>query len=97
MRIYDRSMRSGWAMVAASLNRPRWKLMEKDSNTKKDCDAYTAGVNEYIGELNEAAIALPLEYKLLDYRPEPWTNLKIGPFLSNTWPMTWPGATTILK
>ncbi len=55
--------------------------IEKDSVTKKDCDAYTAGVNEYIHNLKESE--LPLEYKLLNYRPEPWTNLKIALFMKN--------------
>jgi penicillin G amidase len=55
--------------------------IEKDSVTKKDCDAYTAGVNEYIDNLKESE--LPLEYKLLNYRPEPWTNLKIALFMKN--------------
>jgi len=55
--------------------------IEKDSITKKDCDAYTAGVNEYISHLKESE--LPLEYKLLNYKPEPWTNLKIALFLKN--------------
>src|SRR5258708_13489464 len=55
--------------------------IEKDSVTKKDCDAYTAGVNEYISHLKESE--LPLEYKLLNYKPEPWPNLKIALFLKN--------------
>ncbi|MDR3712508.1 MAG: penicillin acylase family protein [Puia sp.] len=55
--------------------------IEKDSTTKKDCDAYTAGVNEYISRLKESE--LPLEYKLLNYRPEPWSNLKIALFMKN--------------
>lgn len=37
-------------------------------------EAYTAGVNHYIHNLDENA--MPLEYKLLDYVPEPWTPLK---------------------
>jgi len=43
------------------------------------CDAYTAGVNAFINSLTKAT--LPLEYKLLDYTPEPWSNLKIALFL----------------
>lgn len=38
-------------------------------------DAYTAGVNAWIDDLSFADY--PLEYKLMDYGPEPWTNLKI--------------------
>src|SRR4029079_11385325 len=47
--------------------------------TKKACDAYTAGVNSYIKSLSESS--MPLEYKLLGYQPEPWSNLKIALFL----------------
>jgi penicillin amidase len=53
--------------------------MEKDSITRSECDAYTAGVNAYIESLNESQ--LPIEYKLLNYRPEKWTNLKTALFL----------------
>jgi len=36
--------------------------------------SYALGVNAYIATLEEKC--LPLEYKLLDYRPEPWTPFK---------------------
>ncbi|MEM1135667.1 MAG: penicillin acylase family protein [Bacteroidota bacterium] len=36
--------------------------------------AYSAGVNAYISSLSDAE--LPLEYKLLDYKPEPWSPVK---------------------
>ncbi len=39
-------------------------------------DAYTAGVNAFINDLDPGDY--PLEYKLLDYKPEPWTKLKTG-------------------
>lgn len=54
-------------------------VMEADSATKSMCDAYTAGVNSYIQSLTTGQ--LPLEYKLLGYRPEPWTNLKTALFI----------------
>ncbi|MBK7652969.1 MAG: penicillin acylase family protein [Flammeovirgaceae bacterium] len=44
-------------------------------------DSYTQGINQYIESLGEDD--LPLEYKLLNYRPEPWTNLKCGLLLKN--------------
>ena len=53
--------------------------MEKDETTKKACDAYTSGVNAYIETLTESK--LPLEYKLLGYAPEKWSNLKTALFL----------------
>jgi penicillin G amidase len=53
--------------------------MEKNPVTKAEADAYTAGVNEYITGLKESE--LPVEYKLLGYKPELWTNLKTALFL----------------
>lgn len=53
--------------------------MESDPFTKSQCDAYTAGVNNYINSLSEADY--PLEYKILDYKPEAWSNLKTALFL----------------
>lgn len=53
--------------------------MNKDPRTRTACDAYTRGVNTYISQLPESA--LPIEYKLLGYKPEPWTNLKTALFL----------------
>ncbi len=50
------------------------KQMESDPQSKASADAYTAGVNAYINTLDEKDY--PLEYKMLDYRPEHWTNLK---------------------
>jgi penicillin amidase len=55
------------------------KAMEADADTKSMCDAYTAGVNAYIGSLT--ASKLPIEYKLIGYQPEPWSNLKTALFL----------------
>ncbi|WP_462248556.1 penicillin acylase family protein [Ekhidna sp.] len=44
-------------------------------------EAYTNGVNAYIESLSYAD--LPIEYKLLDYKPEPWTTLKCFLLISN--------------
>jgi penicillin amidase len=46
----------------------------KDSKSKLMVDQYTAGVNAFINSLNYKD--LPVEYKLLNYEPEPWTTLK---------------------
>ncbi|MEO7265046.1 MAG: penicillin acylase family protein [Ferruginibacter sp.] len=73
---HDREFRR-LGMVYAAENSLR--EMEKDEVTKQTCDAYTAGVNEYIKSLTEST--LPLEYKLLDFSPEPWSNLKTALFL----------------
>jgi penicillin amidase len=48
--------------------------MMADPTTGAMLQNYTAGVNAYIAQLS--AKTYPLEYKLLDYRPEPWTPLK---------------------
>ncbi len=53
--------------------------MEKEPLTKETNDAYTQGVNAYINSLTEST--LPLEYKLLGYKPEAWSNMKIALFL----------------
>lgn len=50
------------------------ETMMTDPDCREAVEAYTAGVNAYIGTLSYRN--LPLEYKLLDYRPEPWTPLK---------------------
>lgn len=49
------------------------KAIEKDPEIKAACDAYTEGVNAYIATLDESSY--PFEFKLLDYKPEPWTNM----------------------
>lgn len=73
---FDREQRRS-GMVYAAEN--ALKEIESDPVSKATCDAYTAGVNAYISSLTEST--LPLEYKLLHYKPEPWTNLKIALFL----------------
>ena len=73
---FDREQRRS-GMVYGAEN--ALKAFESDSVSKKICDAYTAGVNAYINSLSESS--LPLEYKLLDFKPEPWSNLKIALFL----------------
>lgn len=50
------------------------QALERDPEIKAACDAYTDGVNAYIATLDESTY--PLEFKLLDYKPEPWTNLR---------------------
>jgi len=55
------------------------KQMEADPQIKAICDAYTAGINAYISSLTEAQ--LPLEYKLIGYEPELWSNFKTALFL----------------
>lgn len=55
------------------------KDMQKNPNLVAIADAYTAGVNAYINNLKESDI--PFEYKLLNYKPERWSNFKTALFL----------------
>ena len=73
---HDREFRR-LGMVYAAEN--SLKVMEADPATKSSCDAYTAGVNAYINSLTESN--MPLEYKLIGYKPELWSNLRSALFL----------------
>ena len=73
---YDRSMRRLGMIYAAE---KALDEVNKNAVAKANQDAYTAGVNAWIDNLKESE--LPLEYKLLDYKPEHWTNLKTALFL----------------
>ena len=52
------------------------KSAEKNPAALAMVESYRNGVNQYIESLDSDD--LPLEYKLLNYEPEPWTNLKFG-------------------
>ncbi len=73
---HDREFRRLGMGYAAEIS---LKEMENDPATKASCDAYTSGVNAYIRSLTESQ--LPIEYKLIGYTPEPWSNLKSALFL----------------
>ena len=75
---HDREFRRLGMVYAAESS---LKEMETDPQTKLACDAYTEGVNAYIASLTESS--LPLEYKLIGYKPEKWSNLKSALFLKN--------------
>lgn len=49
-------------------------LQENDPETLALIEAYADGVNQYIAQLDDAR--LPVEYKILNYRPEPWSAFK---------------------
>ena len=57
------------------------KASNTNDTTRAIIQAYTDGVNAYINTLNYAR--LPIEYKLLNYRPEPWKPLKTILFMMN--------------
>jgi penicillin amidase len=73
---HDREFRRLGMVYAAEI---ALQEMEKDPVIKTQCDAYTAGVNAYIESLTESS--LPLEYKLIGYKPEKWSNFKTSLFL----------------
>ena len=50
------------------------QAMEKDPKARAVYTAYTNGVNAYIHSLKKSD--LPLEYKILNFEPEEWTNLR---------------------
>jgi len=72
---YDRTQRR-MGMVYGAENALR--EMEKDPAIKASIDAYTAGVNSYISNMSSSE--LPVEYKLLGYKPEKWSNFKTALF-----------------
>jgi penicillin amidase len=57
------------------------EMMTKDPVQKRVLERYTEGVNRYISSLRYKD--LPLEYKLMDYEPEPWTVLKCALLLKS--------------
>jgi penicillin G amidase len=73
---HDREFRRLGMLYSAEI---ALKEIEDDPTLKAECDAYTAGVNAWIESLTQSQ--LPLEYKLIGYKPEKWTNLKSALFL----------------
>ncbi|MBV6646529.1 MAG: penicillin acylase family protein, partial [Cyclobacteriaceae bacterium] len=68
---FDRSQRRKGLTYGA---RRALKELQKDPKLYAVAEAYTQGVNAYIDQLSYADY--PIEYKLLDYKPEPWTVFK---------------------
>lgn len=68
---YDRNQRRMGILQAAHTS---LDFIEKDPETNTVLSAYTHGVNAFIDQLDYKS--MPFEYKLLNYSPEPWTNLK---------------------
>ncbi len=54
-------------------------VWENNASEAAVLNAYTAGVNAYVATLSPADY--PLEYKLIGYAPEPWSNYKSALFL----------------
>ncbi len=75
---YDRGQRR-LGMVYAAEN--TLQALGKNSKSVVMADRYSKGVNAYIASLEYET--LPFEYKLLDYKPEPWTPLKCALLLKS--------------
>ncbi len=75
---YDRGQRR-LGMVYAAEN--TLQALGKNSKSVVMADRYSKGVNDYIASLEYET--LPFEYKLLDYKPEPWTPLKCALLLKS--------------
>lgn len=68
---YDRyNRRLGMARAAAAIT----EKLKADTVANRVLEAYAAGVNAYIDQLGYRD--LPIEYKLLNYRPEHWSPYK---------------------
>ncbi|MDX2063951.1 MAG: penicillin acylase family protein [Bacteroidia bacterium] len=50
------------------------KAIEQDTVSMRVIEAYTAGINAYLATLSPKDY--PVEYKLLDFAPEPWAPLR---------------------
>ncbi|MCS6818584.1 MAG: penicillin acylase family protein, partial [Chitinophagales bacterium] len=57
------------------------KFIAQDEHSKKMILAFCNGINAYINTLKPKDY--PIEYKLLDYRPEEWTSIKVALLLKN--------------
>ena len=68
---YDRQERRRGMVYGAEQS---LKKMSEDANTMAIVKAYSDGVNSYINQLSPNDY--PVEYKLLDYKPEAWTPKK---------------------
>jgi penicillin G amidase len=68
---YDREQRRLGMVYAAER---AIEEVKKDPASKAAFESYTNGVNAYISTLTESSI--PIEYKLLNYKPNKWTYLK---------------------
>ena len=68
---YDRFQRRiGMTYAAQNM----LEIVMKNFLSRQVIDAYTTGVNAYIDSLSPKGY--PIEYKIFDYAPEPWTPLK---------------------
>ncbi len=74
----DKMQRRKGLVFAAENTLKVWEASPEDF---KNLQSYTEGVNAYINQLAESDY--PIEFKLLDYKPEAWTNLKSAIFIKS--------------
>lgn len=72
----DRTNRRKGFVFAAENALEEWK---KDPKIYKQLETYAQGINDYIANLESKDY--PIEFKLLNYKPEPWTPLKTALFV----------------
>lgn len=77
--LYDRGQRRIGLKYGAQKSEEQFKKEEPE--LYKLVEAYTAGVNAYINSIDYKDYSI--EYKLLDYKPEPWTPFKCFLLISN--------------
>ncbi len=68
---YDRAQRRKGMMYAAENS---LRAMEAEPRTREALDAYRDGINAHIASLSFRTT--PLEYKLMGFAPEKWTNIR---------------------
>ena len=73
---YDREQRRMGLLYGAE---NMAKAIEENENTREAVKSYTAGINSFLENMKESE--LPIEYKLLDYKPEKWSTLKTALFI----------------
>ena len=74
----DRQQRRKGMLWAAE---KAWESWKKSDEERAWVEAYTQGINDYIDQL--APADYPMEFKLLNYEPEPWTPIKSALFFKN--------------
>ena len=67
----DKNQRRLGMLAAAEKTLTQW---QKDQEQYALLEAFSEGVNQYIGTLNDRN--LPLEYKLIGHQPKPWSVLQ---------------------
>ncbi|WKN43638.1 penicillin acylase family protein [Tunicatimonas pelagia] len=68
---FDRGQRRKGLAFAAENS---WQAVQKNDTVRQIIEAYSDGINAYIESLKYQDY--PVEYKLLNYRPEPWQPIK---------------------